>query len=89
MIVANARMYSVNATVKSHWHRLLGAALVHAGLDWDLIDHDAPRPLSALWARDDLGLVMMCGLPWSGHLPRPTLVAAPVPSSAQTRRTSR
>ncbi len=80
MAVANARMYSVNATVKSHWHRLLGAALEKAGLDWALIDHDSPRPLSMLWARDDLGLAMMCGLPWSRHDPRPTLIAAPVPS---------
>jgi ABC-type phosphate/phosphonate transport system substrate-binding protein len=80
MVVANARMYSVNAAVKSQWHRLLGAALAQAGLDWPLIDHDAPQPLSALWARDDLGLVMMCGLPWARHLPRPTIVAAPIPS---------
>ncbi len=80
MVVANARMYSINATVKSHWHHLLGAALAQARLDWDLIDHDAPLPLSALWARDDLGLAMMCGLPWSRHLPRPTLIAAPIPA---------
>lgn len=81
--VANARMYSVNAAVKAHWHRLLGSALARAGLDWPLLDYDAPAPLSALWARDDLGLVMMCGMPFSLRTPRPVLVAAPVPSPAR------
>jgi ABC-type phosphate/phosphonate transport system substrate-binding protein len=82
MAVVNARMYAVNAGVKAHWHHLLGTAVARAGLDWPVIDHDAPRPLSALWARDDLGLAMMCGLPWSRHSPPPTIVAAPVPSPA-------
>lgn len=81
--VANARMYSVNAAVKAHWHRLLGSALERAGLDWPLVDYDAPAPLSALWARDDLGLVMMCGMPFAMREPRPTLVAAPIPSPAR------
>lgn len=80
MTVANARMYSVNAAVKAHWHHLLGTALSRAGLDWTLIDHDAPKPLAALWARDDLGLAMMCGLPWAHHRPWPIIVAAPRPS---------
>lgn len=78
--VANARMYSVNAAVKAHWHRLLGHALAQAGLPWPLLDYDAPAPLSALWARGDLGLVMMCGMPFAQRTPRPTLVAAPIPS---------
>ena len=80
MTVANARMYSVNAAVKAHWQRLLGTALARAGLDWSVIDHDPPKPLATLWARDDLGLAMMCGLPWAHHRPRPIIVAAPRPS---------
>jgi ABC-type phosphate/phosphonate transport system substrate-binding protein len=83
MSVANARMYSVNASVKAHWHRVLGYALAQADLDWPLIDHDAPAPLKALWARDDLGLAMMCGLPFAQRTPQPTLVAAPLPSPAR------
>lgn len=82
MPVANARMYSVNAAVKSHWHRVLGAALLRAGLDWPVIDHDAPAPLKLLWARDDLGLAMMCGLPFAQREPRAVLVAAPAPTPA-------
>lgn len=80
MPIANARMYSVTPAVKQAWKDVLGWALARAGLDWELLDHDAPAPLSALWARPDLGCAMMCGLPYSQRQPRPTLVAAPIPS---------
>jgi ABC-type phosphate/phosphonate transport system substrate-binding protein len=80
MPVANARMYSVTPAVKAAWHELFAWVLRRARLDWPVIDHDAPAPLSALWERDDLGLAMMCGLPFSRREPRPTIVAAPVPS---------
>lgn len=82
-LAANARMYSVTASVRADWKQLLGWALARAGLAWNVIDYDAPAPLSALWARDDLGLAMMCGLPFSLRTPRPTLVAAPLPSPAR------
>lgn len=81
--VANARMYSVTPSLKADWKQLLRWVLAEAGLDWEVIDHDPPAPLSALWARDDLGLAMMCGLPFSQRKPQPTLVAAPVPSPAR------
>jgi ABC-type phosphate/phosphonate transport system substrate-binding protein len=80
MPIANARMYSATPAVKQAWKELLAWALRQAGLDWQLLDHDAPAPLSALWARGDLGLAMMCGLPYSQRRPRPQLVAAPIPS---------
>jgi ABC-type phosphate/phosphonate transport system substrate-binding protein len=80
MPVANARMYSVTPAVKSAWHDVLRHALSEAGLSWPVIDHDAPAPLAALWARADLGCAMMCGVPYSRRSPRPTLIAAPVPS---------
>lgn len=82
-LVANARMYSATPAVKADWKALLGWVLIRAGLPWDLIDYDAPAPLSVLWARDDLGLAMMCGLPFAQRGVRPTLVAAPVPSPAR------
>ena len=84
--VANARMYSVTPSVKADWKQLLAWALARAGLPWDVIDYDAPAPLSVLWARDDLGLAMMCGLPFAQRINearRPTLVAAPLPSPAR------
>ncbi len=82
-------MYSATPSVKEDWTQLLAWVLDHASLPWPVIDYDAPAPLAALWARDDLGLAMMCGLPFaqqtsgrsSLHETRPlTLIAAPLPS---------
>ena len=73
-------MYSATPQVKAAWNSLLERVLRRAQLDWEVIDYDAPAPLSALWARDDLGCAMMCGLPFSRREPRPTLIAAPLPS---------
>lgn len=80
MPIVNARMYSVTTECKADWHRVLGWALQRADLEWEIVDHDAPAPLAQLWARGDLGAAMMCGLPFSKRKPRPTLVAAPLPS---------
>jgi ABC-type phosphate/phosphonate transport system substrate-binding protein len=53
----------------------------------DVIDHAAPRPLPALWRRDDLGCAFICGYPWvtwdEGLVGRPQLLAAPIPSPAR------
>lgn len=76
-------MYSATPQAKQAWKALFREVLERAGLDWEILDHDAPAPLSALWARDDLGCAMMCGLPYSQRSPRPTLVAAPIPSPAR------
>ena len=81
--VANARMYSATPAAKQAWKVLLAWVLREAGLAWAVIDYDAPAPLAALWARDDLGAAQMCGLPFSLRRPRPALVAAPVPSPAR------
>jgi ABC-type phosphate/phosphonate transport system substrate-binding protein len=83
MPVANARMYGATPAAKQAWRELLGWVLARARLDWEVIDYDAPAPLARLWARDDLGSVMMCGLPYSQRAPRPALVAAPAPSPAR------
>ena len=80
MTIANARMYAATDAVRAEWRTLLEWVLNQADLDWSVIDYDPPAPLSALWARDDLGLVTMCGLPFSKSMPRPQLIAAPVPS---------
>jgi len=81
--VTNARMYSATPRVKSDWKVLLHWVLDKAALPWDVIDYDAPAPLSALWARDDLGVVMMCGLPYALRTPKPLIVAAPIPSPSR------
>jgi ABC-type phosphate/phosphonate transport system substrate-binding protein len=82
-LVANARMYSVTPAVKADWKELLAWALARADQPWEVMDYDAPAPLSALWARNDLGLTMMCGLPFAQRSERPTLIAAPIPSPAR------
>ena len=83
MPIVNARMYSVTSEAKADWHRVLGWVLQRADLDWEIVDFDAPAPLAKLWARSDLGAAMMCGLPFSTREPRPTLIAAPLPSPAR------
>ena len=73
-------MYSATPPVKAAWKVLLQWVLDRAQLPWEVIDYDAPQALSALWARNDLGAAMMCGMPFSRHQPPPLLVAAPIPS---------
>lgn len=80
MPIANARMYAATPAARADWRAVLEWTLRTAELDWEIIDYDAPAPLNALWARDDLGATMMCGLPFAKRLPRPMLIAAPVPS---------
>jgi ABC-type phosphate/phosphonate transport system substrate-binding protein len=82
-MIVNARMYSATPQAKAAWKRVLGWVLARARLEWEVFDHEAPAPLSELWARDDLGCAMMCGLPYSQRRPQPKIVAAPVPSPAR------
>lgn len=81
--VANARMYSATPQARADWKVLLAWALRHAGLDWPVIDYDPPAALNPFWARADLGLAMMCGLPFAQRTPRAALIAAPIPSPAR------
>jgi len=83
MPVVNARMYSVTPAAKAAWREVLAWVLAHAGVAAEFVDHDQPKLLSELWARDDLGAVMMCGLPFSLRPRRPTILAAPVPSPSR------
>jgi len=73
-------MYSVAPAAKAAWRKLLGWTLEHSALRMEIVDHDPPAVLADLWQRADLGCAMMCGLPYSLRNPRPTLIAAPVPS---------
>ena len=84
-MIANARMYSVGPEAAKGWRALLSAVIEHSGLDIRLLDHTAPVPIEELWRRSDKAAVFMCGLPFSRALPRPRLIAAPVPSPAEFR----
>ena len=81
-MIANARMYSIDPQSTRAWRVLLEWVVARASLPYDVIDYPAPQRLSALWARDDLGAVFMCGLPYSLLTPHAGLaiVAAPIPS---------
>ena len=83
MLVANARMYAVTPAVKAAWQELFAWVAQTFGVALSYIDHAAPAPLEALWARDDLGAAFMCGFPFASAAVQPQPLAAPVPSSAR------
>ena len=80
-MIANARMYAIGGAAAA-WRTLLEWVVARAGVACDVIDYPPPQPLAALWARPDLGCAFMCGYPFSTTVPRPTLLAAPVPNPA-------
>jgi ABC-type phosphate/phosphonate transport system substrate-binding protein len=80
MLIANARMYSVTAQAAAAWRALLEWAIERAGVDCQAIDYPPPKPMAPLWARPDLGCAFICGYPYANAAPKPTLLAAPVPS---------
>jgi len=83
MLIANARMYSsAGPGAKAAWREVLAWVTASAGVPMQIIDHDPPALLSDLWARDDLGATIMCGLPHALRTPTPIVLAAPVPSPA-------
>ncbi len=79
-LVANTRMYAVTPAAKAAWQRLFEWVAVRARTDLLLVDHDPPLLLADLWSRDDLGAVMMCGLPLSRRQTPPVVLAQCVPS---------
>lgn len=81
--IANARMYSVTPGAAAAWKRLFAWLAQHSGVPLVAIDHAAPAPLEALWARDDLACAFMCGFPFARSAVKPTIVAAPVPSGSR------
>ena len=84
-LVANARMYAVDAATAANWTALFGRVAQIAGVPLEVIPHAAPAPLEDLWRRDDLGLAFICGYPFaSGGFPVQP-VAAPVPASGDGR----
>src|SRR5207302_10297244 len=84
-MIANARMYAINAPVASAWRALLEWVIARAGVHCEIIDYPPPQPLSALWARHDLACAFMCGYPLARTMPTPVVLAAPVPSPATYR----
>ncbi len=79
-LIANARMYAVNAIVEDAWRTLLEWVIARAEVPCEVIDYPAPAPLPAMWARPDVGCVFMCGYPIANAQRPPRILAAPVPS---------
>ncbi len=84
-MIANARMYSIDAATAAGWRALLQWVIARAGVDCEVIDYPPPQPLPALWARDDLGCAFMCGYPLVRARPAPVVLAAVRPSPARYR----
>jgi ABC-type phosphate/phosphonate transport system substrate-binding protein len=82
-MIANARMYAVDARTAELWRALLSSITAQAGLDVEVIEHAPPAAIDDLWRRTDMAAVFMCGLPYSRANPQPALIAAPVPSPAE------
>jgi ABC-type phosphate/phosphonate transport system substrate-binding protein len=79
-MLANARMYSVTPATAEAWRSVIGWAARAADVPVEFVEHAPPKLLSDLWARDDLGVVQMCGLPASLRRPSPVILAAPIPA---------
>lgn len=81
-MIGCSRMYDLNAAVAALWRTVFTEASRRAGVALEVVEHRAPAPLGALWARSDMGLVFMCGWPFHRAAPRPMAVAAPIPVGA-------
>lgn len=84
-LVANARMYAVDAATAANWAALFARVSKMAGVPLDVISHAAPAPLEELWRRDNLGLAFICGYPFARGVFPVKPVAAPVPASGDGR----
>jgi len=79
--IANARMYAVTPEVEALWRGLLARVTGAAGVELDYVPYPLPQPLERLWARADLGAVLMCGFPIATQLAPVVPIAAPIPSA--------
>jgi len=77
--ITNARMYAVTPEVEAAWRALLGFVAGDAGVALTYLPYPAPQPLEALWARADLGAVLMCGYPIALEIAPVIPLAAPIP----------
>ncbi|APO79598.1 ABC transporter substrate-binding protein (plasmid) [Rhizobium etli 8C-3] len=82
--IASSRMYNLSPRIRGLWDALFKLVSMNSKIEFEIIAHAAPAPLSELWTRSDIGLVFICGYPFS-RMPegaRPTALAAPVSSEA-------
>ena len=80
-------MYSVSVQTRTAWKTIFNAVVARSKvgpMTW--LQHEPPLLISQMWARDDLGCAMMCGLPASVRSPAPTILASVVPSPQRFNR---
>jgi ABC-type phosphate/phosphonate transport system substrate-binding protein len=75
----NARMYAVTPGVEAAWRVLLEQVSREAEVELSYLPYPAPQPLEQLWARADLGAVLMCGYAIALGLAPVQPIAAPIP----------
>jgi ABC-type phosphate/phosphonate transport system substrate-binding protein len=73
-------MYAVTPAARTAWHRVFSWVMARAGVPMAWADHEPPLLLADLWQRQDLGAVLMCGLPLARRAPPPSILAQCVPS---------
>jgi len=78
----NARMYAVTPAAEAAWRALLEHVTGDAGVALTYLPYPTPQPLERLWARADLGAVLMCGYPIVLSLAPVIPIAAPIPRAA-------
>lgn len=77
--IANARMYAVTPAAEGAWRELLEHVARDAAITLSYLPYPAPQPLETLWARSDLGAVLMCGFPVALQMAPVIPLAAPIP----------
>ena len=73
-------MYNVAPQVTAVWDELFAYISAESGVALQVIYHAFPQSIEELWARPNMGCVLMCGYPYAQATPRPALLASPVPS---------
>nr|WP_309574439.1 PhnD/SsuA/transferrin family substrate-binding protein [Rhizobium sp. AP16] len=78
--VACSRMYNLSPKISGLWDGFFTWLGAQSGIRIEVIPHAAPAPLSALWERPDMGVVFMCGFPFSklAAEQRPIPLVAPI-----------
>jgi len=81
----NTRMYDVTPNAKRAWINVVKWISRQSDIGMELIEHEPPKLLSDLWLRDDLGAVMMCGLPLARRTVVPQILAQCIPTAPRYR----
>ncbi len=78
--IACSRMYNLSPKITGLWDGFFTWLGAQSGVKLEVIPHAAPAPLSALWERPDMGVVFMCGFPFSrlAAEQRPIPLVAPI-----------